>query len=92
MSRTFFFFKINMGNLNLKNSKLEHSLYIFYGMLMLKNEKLVLPIAIILRLNPTEISKKSKKFMLPTAETDPGLVCQTGVGPVGRVPVRHWNE
>jgi hypothetical protein len=55
-----------------------------------KTYSIVLPIAIILRLNPIEIFKK--KFKKLKLHTNQGLVCQTGVGPVGRAPVRHWNE
>jgi hypothetical protein len=58
-----------------------------------KTYSIALPIAIIPRLNHIEISKKVlKKLKLPNAETNQGLVCQTGVGSVGRVPARHWNE
>ncbi len=82
-----------------KNVTIGTQLIIFYGMLRLNNGtftdifqkvktySIVQPIAIIPRSNPIEISKK-----LPNAHTNQGLVCQTGVGPVGRAPARHWNE
>ncbi len=40
--------------------------------------------------SPFEFSKKFQKTL--KLHTNQGLVCQTGVGPVGRAPARHWNE